>query len=106
MTVEVRFYPLDEGRSQPLDFLRALPARERATIEADLQTLGRHEGRGGPLSLKPIKGHSPMWELRTWGYRTLFFHHEGSIVVLHVCKKQDQRAGIEAAARRMKQLRR
>jgi hypothetical protein len=101
---QVRFYATDAGRSQPTEFLDALPARDRAQVVADVMALRDH-GLQAPISMKPIKG------ARTGhvgdpdgGFRTLFCHRGGVIWILHVCKKQDQDAGIEAARARMKKL--
>ena len=99
----VIFFNSASGRSPPLDFLRALEADDRAYILSDLQRLER-EGDKAPISKKPIKGHKPMWEVRTGGYRTFFVRQGEAFTVLHVCKKQDQRRGIEVAATRMKHV--
>lgn len=102
---QVRFYATDAGRSQPIEFLDALPARDRAQVVADVMALRDH-GLQAPISMKPIKGRSNrgMFEIRTGGFRTLFCQRGGVIWILHVCKKQDQDAGIEAARARMKRL--
>jgi len=63
-------------------------------------------GLQAPISMKPIKGrpNRGLFEIRTGGFRTLFCRRGGVIWILHVCKKQDQDAGIEAARARMKKL--
>jgi hypothetical protein len=43
-------------------------------------------------------------EIRTGGFRTLFCQKGGVIWILHICKKEDQGAGIEAARARMMKL--
>jgi phage-related protein len=101
--VEVRYYVTDAGRSQAVDFLARLQPRETAQIEADLRALAIHDLKA-PISKKAVKGHSQMWELRTGGYRVLFVGHARAWWVLHICRKQDQRAGIEVAGRRMREL--
>jgi hypothetical protein len=55
--------------------------------------------------MKPIKGrpNRGLFEIRTGGFRTLFCQ-KGGVVWIHVCRKQDQNAGIEAARARMKKL--
>jgi phage-related protein len=102
---EVRFYASDAGRSQPTEFLRTLPSRDRAQIVADITALRDH-GLQAPISMKPIKGrpNRGLFEIRTGGFRTLFCQKGGVVWILHVCKKQDQDAGIEAARARMKKL--
>lgn len=102
---DVRFYATNAGRSQPTDFLGSLAARDRAQIVADITALRDH-GLQAPISMKPIKGRSNrgLFEIRTGGFRTLFCQRGGVVWVLHVCRKQDQDAGIEAARARMKKL--
>jgi len=102
---EVRFYATDAGRSQPTEFLDSLPARERAQVVADIMSFRDH-GLQAPISMKPIKGwpNRGLLEIRTGGFRTLFCRKGGVVWILHVCKKQDQDAGIEAARARMKKL--
>ncbi|MFT3913407.1 MAG: type II toxin-antitoxin system RelE/ParE family toxin [Anaeromyxobacteraceae bacterium] len=102
---EVRFYSTEAARSQPTDFLGSLPARDRAQVVADIAALRDH-GLQAPISMKPIKGRQNrgMFEIRTGGFRTLFCQRSGVVWILHICRKQDQDAGIEAASARMKRL--
>lgn len=101
---EVRFYATDAGRSQATEFLDSLPARDRAQVVADIMAF-RHHGLQAPISMKAIKGRpNRLFEIRTGGFRTLFCQKGGVVWILHVCKKQDQDAGIEAARARMKKL--
>ena len=69
-----------------------------------IHTLAEH-GDNAPVSRKPVKGCSPMRQLTTGGYRTFYYIADNTVVVLHVCKKQDQKHGIQLAYRRMKELR-
>ena len=105
LVFEVRFYATDAGRSQPTEFLDSLPARDRAQIVADVMAFRDH-GLQAPISMKPIKGrpNRGLFEIRTGGFRTLFCQKGGVVWILHVCKKQDQDAGIESARARMKKL--
>jgi len=66
----------------------------------------RDHGLQAPISMKPIKGpqNRGMFEIRTGGFRTFFCQRSGVVWILHVCKKQDQDAGIAAARGRMKKL--
>ena len=102
---EVRLYTTGARRSQPTEFLESLPARDRAQIAADIAALRDH-GLQAPISMKPIKGrpNRGLFEIRTGGFRTLFCQRAGVIWILHVCKKQNQAAGIEAARARMEKL--
>jgi phage-related protein len=101
--MELRFYESDAGRSQPLDYLRSLPEKDRAYVLADLGQLEIHGDRA-PISKKPTKGHSPLWEVRTGRHRSFFVRMAERFWILHICKKQDQLRGIDAAATRMKQI--
>jgi phage-related protein len=104
MALTVVFFETAAGRSQPRDFLAALPKPERAAIAADIQAVAEH-GRAAPVSVKPIRGVRGLLEIRTLGFRTFFVVRRGTTMwVLHACKKQDQRRGIEIAAARLKML--
>ena len=102
---EIRFFATGAGRSQAIEFLDSLPVRDRAQIVADITALRDH-GLQAPISMRSIKGkpNRGLFEIRTGGFRTLFCQKAGVVWVLHVCKKQDQDAGIEAARARMKKL--
>ncbi|MGC3997508.1 MAG: type II toxin-antitoxin system RelE/ParE family toxin [Anaeromyxobacter sp.] len=102
---EVRFYTTHAGRSQPTEFLDELLGRDRAQVVADIMAFRDH-GLQAPISMKPIRGQQNrgMFEIRTGGFRTFFCQKSGVVWVLHVCKKQDQDAGIAAARGRMKKL--
>ena len=101
--MEARFCETAAGRSQPRDFLDSLPPAERAAIVDDI--IDYAAGKGGAVSWKAIKGHAPMREIRTWGFRALFFVEGDVMHVLHVCRKHEQGRGIELAAKRMRALR-
>jgi hypothetical protein len=55
-----------------------------------------------PISCKTIKGHRPMFEVRTGGFRSYCVVKAQTLWVLHVGRKQDQRRDIEVADKRMK----
>jgi phage-related protein len=57
-----------------------------------------------PVSIKSIKGHAPLLDLRTGQYRTFFVMDRAEMWILHCCKKQDQRHGIEMADERMRMV--
>jgi Gp49-like protein DUF891 len=101
----VRYFTTDAGRCPFRDFLDGVTDKEEAAILGDLAMVDAHGLDKSPVSVKPIKGHFPMWELRVWGFRVLFVPHDGNYVVLGGCKKQNQEAEISASAKRMKQLR-
>lgn len=99
----IRYYATGAGRSQPVEFLNGLMPDMRAQIVADIALLSEHLGNA-PVSWKPIKGKRYLYEIRIGNYRVFYFVRKGVLWVLHACKKQDQRRGIEAAANRMKEV--
>ena len=88
-----------------MELLDSLPVRDRAQVVADITALRDH-GLQAPISMKTIKGrpNRGLFEIRTGRFRTLFCQKGGTVWVLHICKKQDQDAGIEAARARMKKV--
>ena len=100
----VRFFATEAGRSQPVEFLDAMDSRDQAAqIMRDIRDRGQHGDRA-PVSVRAIKGYRPLYEIRTGGYRTFCVDDGGTTWVLHICKKQDQRRGIEAARKRMEAI--
>ena len=68
--MQVRFFATESGRSQPVEFLDGLDDRDQAAqIMRDIADLAAL-GRSAPVSVKSIRGHRPMIEIRTGGYRT------------------------------------
>jgi hypothetical protein len=102
---EVRLYSSVAGRSQATEFLDSLPNRGRALDRGGHHGAARSRAAGANLD-EAIKGrpNRGLFEIRTGGFRTLFCQRAGVIWILHVCKKQDQVAGIEAARARMGRL--
>lgn len=45
-----------------------------------------------------------MFEIRTGGYRTFFVVDRDAMWILHCCKKDDQRRGIDVADDRMRMV--
>lgn len=102
--VAARFWQApSSGRFPARDFLASLPSKDSAAIAQAIDEYATH-GRKGALQWKAIKGHRPMIEIKQWGFRAFCAEVEGDLVVLEVCKKQDQERGIERAAARMRQL--
>lgn len=86
--MRVVYYSTPAGNSQPVAFIDDLEADDAAAIVSDIDALARY-GRNAPIQLR---------------VRTFFVQRQDSFWILHVCKKQDQRRGIEAAAKRMEKL--
>ena len=103
MAFVVEWYSVAAGRSPAWDFVDDLPAADAAAIVADINAVGLYDTKA-PVSMKPIKGHRPMWEIRTRGFRTFYIFTGKRMIVLHACKKQDQERGIKVAAQRMKKV--
>lgn len=104
--MRVAYYELVSGRSPPRDFIASLAEPFRGSIRADVHTLAEHSGSiHAPVQTKAIKGHAPLHEIKTGGYRTFYYCESDLLVVVHVCKKQDQKHGIAIAYKRMRELR-
>ncbi len=102
MAFAIRYFALQGQRASPVvEFIETLEARFRAAILSDIERVAGY-GFKAPVSMKSIKGHTPMMEIRNGGYRTFFVVDRGEMWILHCCKKQDQRPGIEVASDRMK----
>ncbi len=98
------YFATEADRCPPKEFLDELPVADSAAIIADIVAFSTY-GDKAPISMKPIKGHKGLWEIRTRGYRTFYAVVEGTMWVLHVCRKQDQRRGIDVAVGRLKKIR-
>jgi hypothetical protein len=104
VALTVRFFETPAGRSQPREFLKALPPADRACIIADVVRVAER-GREAPVSVRAITGGKGLLEIRTRGFRTFFFMGPGGVLwVLHACRKQDQWHGIEVALARMRKV--
>ena len=102
---DVRFHETAMGRSQPRDFLGELPRKDRMLVAADIEALRVH-GLTAPISTRIIEGEQNrgLVEIRTGNFRTFYCMKRGIVWILHVCKKEHQRRGIETATARMKGL--
>ncbi len=101
--MEVRYYRTDAGRSAPETFLASLAPRFALSIATDLSFMEKH-GDSAPISKRPVTGYSPLWEVRTGGYRTIFARLGDVYWVLHMCKKQDEKRGYDTAWKRYQLL--
>jgi phage-related protein len=99
----VEWYATVAGRSPALEFVDELPTKDRAAIFADIQAVALY-GPKAPVSMKPIKGHRPLYEIRTLGFRTFYVLSARRMVVLHVSKKEKAERGIQVASRRMREV--
>ncbi len=101
MAFRIQYFALEgQSESPVVRFIEDLPARFRAAILSDVERVAEY-GLKSPVSIKGIKGHAPMFEIRTGSYRTFLVFDRGEVWVLNCCKKQDQRRAIDVAADRM-----
>ncbi len=102
--MRVGYYETAAGNRPTDDTLNEIAPRFAAQIQADIHTVATY-GIKAPVRTKAIKGHSPLREIITGGFRTFYYCEDDTVIVLHVCKKDDQIQGIKLAAKRMKELR-
>jgi hypothetical protein len=74
--------------------------RKAAAIISDIEA----RAQGGPVEDNLLRGHAPMRQLTVWGYRVLHIINQEVLWVLEICKKQDQDAAIERAAKRTEEV--
>ena len=103
LVLPLSYFATSAGRSQPLEFLGALPKRDGAQIRGDLFAYCEYRDTA-PISWRPIKGQRPMFEIRTGGFRSYCVVHKLVFWVLHIGRKKDQQRDIETAAKRMKDV--
>ncbi len=100
----VLYYQTLAGRRPAKEFIDALSKREAARVVADLDMIAEY-GLGAPVSMKPIKGHHGMYELRRGPNRVYYALVDAdTMVLLGGSKKDDQDREIEACRNRMKDL--
>lgn len=96
----VVFFATATGTEPVREWLKDLPAGERKAIGEDLKTVQFRWPLGMPLVRSLGDG---LWEVRTGlptrVARTLFFVHEGEIVVLHGFIKKTRKTPTEDKAR-------
>ena len=102
---QIEFYTDARGKSPVLDFISSLPSKERAKIAYSLRLLQEFGTALGMPHARPLKGHKPLWELRPFPNRLIYFAHRGCrVIVLHAFRKTDlgaQRREIAVAERRI-----
>jgi phage-related protein len=101
VALAIRYFAFEGSASPVVEAIEALDERYRAAILTDIERVAEYAFKA-PVSMGSIKGHSPLMEIKNGGYRTFFVVDRNELWVLHCCKKQDQRRGIEIASERMK----
>lgn len=99
--LDLSFFATEAGRRQAIEFLDALPDSDRAYVLADVEAYRIHLLKA-PISCRAIKGHRPLFEIKTGSFRTYCVVKAQRLWILHVGRKQSQKRDIEVAAKRMK----
>lgn len=104
----VEFYADARGPSPVEDFVDSLPESEQAKVYNSLRLLREFGVQIGMPHARPLRGHSPLWELRPFPNRLIYFAYRGRrLIVLHGFRKQSNktpRQEIEIAERRMEEF--
>lgn len=104
MAYSILYFAYEGQEASPVvAVIEQIPARLRAAILSDIERVAEY-GFKSPVSIRSIKGHSPLLEIRTRGFRTFFVVDRDEMWILHCCKKDDQRRGIDLADERMRMV--
>ena len=105
---KVEFYTNSQGRSPVLEYLEELLEEEQAKVYNALKLLQEFGVLLGMPHARSLKGHKPLWELRPYPNRLIYFAYTGHrFVILHAFRKTKQktpRKEIKVAERRMKEV--
>lgn len=103
MILEIRFFQTARGDEPVREYLKALPAKERARVEGCLYVLGT-TGRLDMPHGRKLVGYKDLFEVRAGRHRILYAIHDGEAIMLTAFVKKSQetpRAEIEVALRRL-----
>jgi phage-related protein len=102
----VAFFQDHRGQSPVLNYIDALPAKDRARIDMAIRLLQEFGTYLGMPHARPLRDR--IWELRPGGIRLLYFAYiNRQFVILHGFRKTTNRTPdreIDTAIRRMKEL--
>ena len=102
---KVEFYTTAHGRCPVLEYVEGLPEEDQVKAYNDLRLLREFGVQLGMPNARPLTGHKPLWELRPYPNRLIYFAHTGRrFVILHAfkkTKKKTPRKEIKIAERRM-----
>lgn len=105
---QVEFYTNSQNRCPVLEYLNSLPEEEQAKARNALRLLREFGMLLGMPNARPLKGHKPLWELRPYPNRLIYFAHTGRrFVILHAFQKTKQKTPlreIRVAERRMNEF--
>ncbi|MBI2341039.1 MAG: type II toxin-antitoxin system RelE/ParE family toxin [Deltaproteobacteria bacterium] len=103
MILDIRFFQTARGDEPVKDYIRTLPAKERARIEGCLYTLGI-TGRLDMPHGRKLAGYKGLYEVRSGRHRILYGIHDDEAIMSTAFVKKSQetpRAEIEVALRRL-----
>lgn len=103
--MKVEFYVDARGHKPVAEYLKALPAKERAKLAVAFWRVENYGLKGSGVSLRQIDGK--LWEVRVSAHRAFYvIFGEAEMLVLHAYKKEGPKApthDIEVARSRMQE---
>lgn len=104
--VTVSFYMGANGEKPVAEFMRSLPAAERAKLAEALWRIQSYGLAGSSVTTRPIK--DKLWEVKVSAQRAFYVMVTGDeLVVLHAYTKKTRKApvgDIDIATRRMNEI--
>lgn len=89
---KIEWYVDNRGANLVLDYVNGLINQEQAKIRNHLRLLREFGVKLGMPQAKPISGHKPLWELRPFPNRLIYFAHTGHrFIILHAFRKKQQK---------------
>ena len=106
MNLPIRFYKSRSGNSPVEQYLESLEESEAIPVFAALSEINSYGLKRATVQLRAIRGK--LWELKAGSQRVFYVLITGPVIVLlHVCKKQSQKArrqDLALAQARMKEV--
>ena len=107
--MNIFYYRTSSGRETVREYIEDLPVDDQIDIGGDIRLIIEHGIVGAPVVTRKLQGK--LWEIKTGtrNQQRIFYclYTEDGIVLLHACKKQKegaQRADVELASERMKEV--
>lgn len=103
MGIAVTYFETARGDKPVMDYIEAMPPKERAKVKALIDFLSEKIVLNEPHA-KKMSGYSGLFELRSGPHRIFYCYHEGMIVLLHAFRKKTNKTPkreIEIAYQRM-----
>lgn len=89
MNLDIRFFRTARGDEPVADYIRALPVKDRAKVEACLYVLAT-TGRLDMPHGRKMAGFKDLYEVRSGRHRILYGIHDGEAVLLTAFMKKSQ----------------